>query len=49
MGALSIWHLLVLLAVVMLVVGAGKRHAVSSFMADIGKGVRELRKGVKDE
>jgi Sec-independent protein translocase protein TatA len=49
MGALSIWHLIVLLAVVMFVVGAGKRHAVSNFLGDVGLGLRKLKDANKDD
>jgi len=49
MGALSIWHLLILLAVIMLVIGAGKRHVVSDFLGDVGKGVRRIRTEAKGD
>ncbi|MEJ0062610.1 MAG: twin-arginine translocase TatA/TatE family subunit [Alphaproteobacteria bacterium] len=45
---LSIWHLLVVLAVVLVVFGAGKLPRV---MGDLGKGVRNFKAGLdgKDE
>ncbi len=43
---LSLPHLLVLLMIVLLVFGAGRLPRV---MGDIGKGIRSLREGLKDE
>ena len=46
MGSFSIWHWLVVAVVVWLLFGRGK---VSETMGDLGKGMREFRKGMKDE
>jgi sec-independent protein translocase protein TatA len=43
---MSLWHLLLVLAVVFIVFGAGKLPRV---MGDIGKGMRNLREGLKGE
>lgn len=43
---LSFWHLLLVLVVVFILFGAGKLPKV---MGDIGKGVRNLREGLKGE
>jgi sec-independent protein translocase protein TatA len=42
----SITHLLLLLAIILIVFGAGKLPRV---MGDIGKGVRSLREGLKGD
>lgn len=47
MGAMSIWHWLVVLAVVLLFFGGGGR--LSKTMGDFGKGIRALREGLKGE
>ncbi len=43
---LSIWHLLLVVIVVFILFGAGKLPTV---MADLGKGVKNLREGLKGE
>ena len=43
---LSISHLLLVLAVVFILFGAGK---LPSVMEDIGKGIRNFRQGLKEE
>jgi sec-independent protein translocase protein TatA len=43
---MSIWHLLLILIVVFVLFGAGKLPRV---MGDIGKGVRNLRDGLKGD
>lgn len=43
---LSLGHLLIVLLVVVLLFGRGR---ISSVMGEIGKGVRSLRDGMKDE
>ncbi|MDI9409670.1 MAG: twin-arginine translocase TatA/TatE family subunit [Candidatus Pacebacteria bacterium] len=43
---LSIWHLLILLVVVILVFGTGK---LTKAMGDIGRGVKEFKKGIAAE
>ncbi len=40
---LSIWHILVVLAVVLIVFGAGK---LPNVMGDLGKGVRNFKAGL---
>ncbi|MFO0997481.1 MAG: twin-arginine translocase TatA/TatE family subunit [Alphaproteobacteria bacterium] len=47
MGGLSIWHWLVVLAVVLLLFGGGGK--ISKIMADMGKGVKGFKKGLKEE
>jgi sec-independent protein translocase protein TatA len=46
MGAMSIWHWVIVLVVVLLMFGAGKLPTV---MGDMAKGVKAFRKGLKDE
>lgn len=43
---LSFWHMLLILIVVFVVFGAGKLPKV---MGDVGKGIRNLREGLKGE
>ena len=43
---MSIWHLLLILIVVMILFGAGKLPQV---MGDVGKGIKALKKGLKEE
>ncbi|PBC21263.1 MULTISPECIES: twin-arginine translocase TatA/TatE family subunit [unclassified Mesorhizobium] len=40
MGALSIWHWLLVIVVVMIFFGRGR---ISALMGDVGKGIRNLR------
>lgn len=47
MGAFSIWHWLIVLAVVLLLFGG--RGKISQLMGDIGKGLKSFKKNVKDE
>ena len=47
MGAFSIWHWLVVLAVVLLLFGG--RGKVSAIMGDFGKGLRNFKTGLKGE
>ena len=44
MGSLSIWHWLIVLAVVLLLFGG--RGKISSLMGDFGKGLSAFKKGV---
>ena len=46
MGAFSIWHWLVVLAVVLLMFGG--RGKISALMGDFGKGLTSFRKGMKE-
>ena len=43
---ISFWHLLLVLIVVFVIFGAGKLPKV---MGDVGKGIRNLREGLKGE
>lgn len=43
---LSFWHMLLVLIVVFVLFGAGKLPKV---MGDVGKGIRNLREGLKGE
>ncbi len=43
---LSIWHLLLVVVVVFILFGAGK---LPSVMGDLGKGVKNLRDGLKGD
>jgi sec-independent protein translocase protein TatA len=47
MGSLSIWHWLVVLAVVLLLFGGGGK--ISKLMGDFGKGLRSFKKGLNEE
>ena len=47
MGTFSIWHWLVLLAIVALVFGG--RGKLSGIMGDAAKGIRAFREGLKGE
>lgn len=47
LGAFSIWHWLVVLAVVLLLFGG--RGKVSAIMGDFGKGLRNFKTGLKGE
>ena len=46
MGFTSIWHLLVVLVIVLVLFGG--RGKISSIMGDIGKGLKNFKKGMKD-
>ncbi|GGG19310.1 hypothetical protein GCM10010924_55700 [Rhizobium wenxiniae] len=46
MGSLSIWHWIIILAIVLILFGRGK---IPELMSDIGRGIREFRNGVKDD
>lgn len=45
-NALSGWHLIVLLLIVLVLFGRGK---VSEFMGDFAKGIKSFKKGLSDE
>jgi len=47
MGGLSIWHLLIVLAVVVLVFGGGGK--LSKIMGDFGKGINSFKAGLKTD
>jgi sec-independent protein translocase protein TatA len=46
MGSFSIWHWLIVLAVVALLFGAGR---ISGVMGDVGKGIKSFKKGLADD
>jgi sec-independent protein translocase protein TatA len=47
MGSLSIWHWLVVIAVVAILFGG--RGKISDLMGDIAKGVKSFKKGLSDD
>jgi sec-independent protein translocase protein TatA len=47
MGTFSIWHWLIVLAVVMILFGGGGK--ISRIMGDMAKGVKAFKKGLKEE
>lgn len=47
MGAFSIWHWLILLAVVLVLFGGGGK--LSQLMGDFGKGLRVFKKNVSED
>ena len=46
MGSLSIWHWIVVIAVVLLLFGRGK---ISELMGDVAQGIKAFKKGMQDE
>ncbi len=46
MGGLSLWHWIILLAVVLIVFGAGKLPRVAS---DVAQGIKNFKKGMQDQ
>ena len=46
MGSFSIWHWLVVLAVVLLIFGGGGK--ISRLMGDFGKGLKNFKQGIND-
>ncbi len=47
MGSLSIWHWLIVLAVVLVLFGGGNK--VSSLMGDFAKGIKSFKKNMADD
>ena len=47
MGSLSIWHWLIVLAVILLLLGG--RGRVSSLMSDLGKGIKSFKQSMAEE
>lgn len=47
MGAFSIWHWIIVIAVVLLLFGG--RGKLSGLMGDAAKGIRAFRDGLKDD
>ena len=46
MGSLSIWHWIIVIAVVLLLFGRGK---ISDLMGDVAQGIKAFKKGMKDD
>lgn len=46
MGTFSIWHWIIVLAVILLLFGAGR---IPQVMGDMAKGFKAFRSGLKDE
>ena len=46
MGGLSIWHWLIVLAVVLLLFGTGK---VSNLMGEFGKGIKSFKQNIAED
>lgn len=47
MGTFSIWHWLIVLAVVLVMFGG--KGKISALMGDFGKGLKSFKKGMKDD
>ena len=47
MGSFSIWHWLIVLAVVLILFGGGGK--ISRVMGDMARGVKAFKKGLKEE
>jgi sec-independent protein translocase protein TatA len=46
MGSFSIWHWLIVLAVVLLLFGSGK---ISGLMGDVAKGIKSFKANIKED
>ena len=46
MGSLSIWHWIVVIAVVLLLFGRGK---ISDLMGDVAQGIKSFKKGLSED
>ena len=46
MGSFSVWHWLIVIAVVLLLFGRGK---ISELMGDVAQGIKAFKKGMSDE
>jgi sec-independent protein translocase protein TatA len=46
MGSMSLFHWIIVLAVVLLLFGTGK---ISGLMGDVAKGVKAFKKGIKED
>ncbi len=47
MGAFSIWHILIIGALVLVVFGGGAK--ISGLLGDAGRGMKAFKDGLKDE
>ena len=47
MGGFSIWHWIIVLAVVLILFGGGGK--ISRLMGDLGRGIKSFKAGIKDE
>jgi sec-independent protein translocase protein TatA len=47
MGSMSVWHWLIVLAVVLIAFGGSGR--ISSIMGDVAKGIKSFKKGMQDD
>jgi sec-independent protein translocase protein TatA len=47
MGTFSIWHWLIVLAVVLLLFGGGSK--ISGLMGDVAKGIKSFKRGLQDD
>ena len=45
MGSFSMWHWLIVLAIVLLLFGRGK---IPELMGDVAKGIKNFKKGMKE-
>jgi sec-independent protein translocase protein TatA len=46
MGSFSIWHWIIVLAIVLLLFGRGK---IPELMGDVAKGIKSFKKGISEE
>jgi len=46
MGSMSMWHWIIVIAVVLLLFGRGK---ISELMGDVAQGIKAFKKGMSDE
>jgi sec-independent protein translocase protein TatA len=46
MGSMSIWHWIIVIAVVLLLFGRGK---ISDLMGDVASGIKAFKKGMSEE
>jgi len=46
MGSLSIWHWIIVIAVVLLLFGRGK---ISELMGDVAQGIKSFKKGISED
>lgn len=46
MGSFSIWHWMIVLAIVLLMFGRGK---IPELMGDVAKGIKNFKKGMADD